>query len=85
MLPFLNKDKNRMVTTLLDRRSGNRTEIQPTEESKDSANHDQDLEAACAKLLTGIERKSVQDIRDALREAFECLESQPHEEYSDED
>lgn len=79
MLPFL-KDPNKMITTLLDRRSGNRSEIQPDIESKNNENHDQALEAIAGDLLSAIQSKSIHGIRDSLREAFLHLDSQPHEE-----
>ena len=69
-----------MITTLLDRRSGNRSEIQPEIESKDNDDHDADLESAAGNLLSAIQSKSIQGIRDALREAFQCLDAEPHEE-----
>lgn len=79
MLPFL-KDPNKMITTLLDRRSGNRAEIQPEIESKDHSDHDQALEAAASNLLSAIQSKSIQGIRDALREAHVACDQEPHEE-----
>lgn len=69
-----------MITTLLDRRSGNRAEIQPDIENKTHPDHDQALESIAGDLLSAIQSKSVQGIRDALRDAFLHLESQPHEE-----
>lgn len=83
-MPFL-KDRSKLTTTLLDRRNGNRIEdLAADQDSTNSNNHDRDLEDAVSDLLVGIERKSIPDIRDALRKAFECLESQPHEEYEQE-
>lgn len=79
MLPFL-KDPNKMITTLLDRRSGNRSEIQPEIESKSHPDHDSALESIAGDLLSAIQSKSVQGIRDALRDAFLHLDSMPHEE-----
>lgn len=81
MLPFLKDNKNKMITTLMDQRQ-NRTPVNPVVESKDHPDHDPALEAACVKLLSAIEHKHVQDLRDAIREAFQALESAPHEEHS---
>lgn len=78
MLPFLKKNQNKMITTLLDNRSGNRTEVSPDLDAPESDNHDQELEVQCANLLSGVERKSVQEIRDSLRAIFQHL-SQPEQ------
>lgn len=80
MLPFLKDSKNKMITTLLDRRSGAQSEVEPVVESKENMNHNQDLESAVVKLLSGIEHKNVQDIRDALTSAFRCLDAESHVE-----
>jgi len=81
MLPFLKSNKNKMITTLLDRRvSGHRVPVNPVVESKTHPDHDPELESACTKLLDAIDHRSIEDIRDALRQAFECLDSEPHEE-----
>ena len=79
MLPFL-KNPNKMVTTLMDRRSGNSAEVSPDIETKDHPDHDPQLEAAAQSLLSAIQSKSIQGIRDALKQAFQSLEAQPHEE-----
>lgn len=82
MLPFLEKNKNKMITTLMDGR-GSRTEISGDVESKDSPKHDEQLESAMADLLGAFERKSIPELRDAFRKAFECLGSEPSEDYTD--
>lgn len=70
-----------MITTLMDQRqNGHRIPITPVIESKDHPDHDPALESACIKLLAAIEHKHVQDLRDALREAFQVLDSEPHVE-----
>ncbi len=81
-LPFLkNSDKGAgLLTTLMHRRSEKRTNVNPVVESKDHPDHDQALENAAQDLLNAIQSKSIPDLRDALRAAFECLDAQPHEE-----
>ena len=69
-----------MITTLYDRRSGAQSPIEPVVESNTHPDHDPELESAVVKLLSAIEHKNVQDLRDALREAFECLDKEPHVE-----
>jgi hypothetical protein len=66
-----------MITQLMNRR-GDRTEIKPVIESKNHTDHDSALESAAQNLLNAIQSKSIPDIRDALRSAFECLDSEPH-------
>ena len=81
MLPFLKSNKNKMITTLMDQRqNGSRVPVEPVIESKDHPDHDESLEAACVKILAAISHNHVQDLRDALKEAFQCMESEPHEE-----
>ncbi len=81
MLPFLKSNKNKMVTTLLDRRvNGHRVPVNPVVESKNHPDHDPELEAACVKLLEAIDHRSVEGIRDAIKQAFECLDAAPHVE-----
>lgn len=69
-----------MITTLLDRRSGDRVNIKPEVESKDNKDHNPELEAACAKLLAAIEAKSVLGIRDASREIHQAVDQEAHYE-----
>jgi hypothetical protein len=80
MLPWLAKNKDKMLSTLMDGR-GNRTEVTPDvdmSEDKDSDNHE--LRAACTALLTAIERKSIPDLMEAFHSAFQAAEKTPHEE-----
>lgn len=79
MLPFLAKNKDKMITTLLDGRgdkSSNpeRTEITPDVETKPDS--DQSLDSAASSLLNAFERKSVPDIKQALKDCFDCLSGQ---------
>lgn len=69
-----------MLTTLLDNRNGNKSSVAPDVESKDSESHDQELENHAADILGAIERKSIPDLRDALKACFQYLDKQPHEE-----
>ena len=76
MLPFLQKSKDRMVSSLLDSRgekSSNpeRTEITPDVETQ--PDEDQSLDSAASSLLNAFERKSVPDIKQALKDCFDCL------------
>ena len=80
MLPFLRDKKRDMITTLLDNRTGKRTETSGDIESKESPSHDAELEQACTDLLNAIERKSIPDIRDAFHAAFQACENKPHSE-----
>ena len=70
-----------MITTLMDQRqNGHRVPVSPVIESKDHPDHDEPLESACVKILAAIEHKHVQDLRDALKEAFQVMDSKPHQE-----
>jgi hypothetical protein len=81
VLPFLKSNKNKMITTLMDQRqNGHRVSVSPVIESKDHPDHDEDLESACVKILAAFEHKHVQDLRDALKEAFQCMDAEPHVE-----
>jgi hypothetical protein len=81
ILPFLKSNKNKMITTLLDRRvNGHRVPVNPVVESKNHPDHDPELEAACVKLLDAIDHRSIEGIRDALVDAHQACDKQLHEE-----
>lgn len=79
MIPFLQKSKDKMVSQLLDSRGDKkdnpeRTEITPDVET--TPDSDQSLDSAASSLLNAFERKSVPDIKDALRACFDSLSGQ---------
>jgi hypothetical protein len=79
MLPWMNKSKNKMITTLLDARSGNKTQTNGDVETGDTEK-DSGLRSACTELLNSIQRNSVPDMMEALKKVFQECDSQPHEE-----
>ncbi len=64
-----------MLDTLLDARSGDRTEIAPDVEAGES--EAPELRAACVALLNAIERKSIPDLIKASREVHTELHREP--------
>jgi hypothetical protein len=79
MLPFLEKNKNKMISTLMDGR-GNRAEAAPDHTATQDDNYNHDLERAATALLGAIERKSLPDLMKAFQDCFQACESAPHEE-----
>ncbi len=79
MLPFLNKDRNKMITTLLDNRSGKKAEVSPDSQVK-SEDYNHDLERACGDFLTAIERKSIPELMEASKAIHQACDKETHEE-----
>lgn len=75
MLPFLkNKDKygpGLMVKTRAP-------DQKPQDEQED--NHSMAIEACAHELIAAIHAKDVKSVAEALKDAFEILDSMPHEE-----
>jgi hypothetical protein len=79
MLPFLKqKDKGVGMLNELMTRRGDRAKVSPVVESKDNPDHNDELEEAATALLSAIQSQSVQGVRDALKQAFDCLDAAPH-------
>jgi hypothetical protein len=79
MLPWLNKSKNKMVTTLLDARSGKGTEVTPDIDMSDKP-EDEQLKSACISFLNAVERKSIPDLMAAAKEMHDACDASPHAE-----
>lgn len=77
MLPFLGKSRNKMLTTLLDARSGDKTEITPDIDMGDSE-EDTELKEACVSFLNAIERKSIPDLVQAAKDMHQACDKQEH-------
>lgn len=78
MLPFLQPKK--IVSVISSRRGKNPDiEVNPEVEAPDSK-MDPALKMAAEDLMRAVESKSVIDTAKALRDAFQALESAPHEE-----
>lgn len=88
MLPFLAKNKNKMVSTLLDARSGDKTESNG-DVDMDKSPESEGLRTACTAFLSAIERKSIPDLMAASKSVHNELHKQspfsnfPGEEESD--
>lgn len=74
MLPFL---KQKRVAGLI---IANRKPDGTVQESHHSDDEDAGLHAASADLIRAIHAKDDKQVSDALRAAFEILDSQPHDE-----
>lgn len=77
MLPFLakKKDAGGIAGTIIK----NREPDQPQDESSESE-PEYDLADCCKDIISCIQSNDHQGLADALREAFEKLESEPHQE-----
>lgn len=76
-------NKKQMVTAILGpdgENVGDRRDLLP--ESYDS---DSELSVIAQELIEAVHARNVDDTKAALRAAFECLDSEPHEEGPDED
>lgn len=76
VLPFLNKNKNQGVAGLIIK--------QRTPDEKPQENQEDDQDAAinaCAQdLISAVHARDVKAVAEAMRSAFDILESMPHEE-----
>ncbi len=50
---------------------------------RDEEAPDSDLEMIAQELVEAVHARNSKDVSACLRAAFECLESQPHEEYEE--
>jgi len=73
MLPFLPK-KQGMVSGLIIK---NRKPDKPEENQEDK---DASIHACAQDLIDAVHNKDVKGVAEAMRSAFEILDSQPHEE-----
>jgi hypothetical protein len=78
MLPFL-KNKNKMISTLLDARSGKSTNVTPDLDMSDKG-EDEQLKSACISFLNAVERKSIPDLMAAAKEMHNACDASPHTE-----
>lgn len=83
MLPWLEPKK--MSSVIIQRRGKSDLHDAATEVPADKSNHNQSLETACEDLLKAIDERSVLSMTKAFKDAFDALESQPHEEYEEPD
>jgi len=72
LLPFL-KNKKQIAGLIIEQR---KPDIKPEEEQEE----DYGIETCARDLLSAIESKDVKGIAEAMKSAFEVLESTPHEE-----
>lgn len=79
MLPFLEKNKNKMISTLMDGR-GQRTEVSPDHPATKDGDYNHELERACTAFLGAIERKSIPDLMKASTEIHQACDKQLHQE-----
>lgn len=74
MLPFLKKTLE----------SGAQGPVESVERSPDDESDYDSLEAAAEDLCSAVHAKDYKGVATALRAAFDILESEPHQEYSEE-
>lgn len=77
MLPFLKNKQAPGISSLLVKQ---RT---PDEKPQDSETIDKNanIEACARDLINAVQANDAMAVAEALRSAFVCLESEPHEEY----
>lgn len=71
MLPFL-KQKPSVA--------GISIQIRPPDNKEEKTEEKQELEMHCKAILDAVKAQSPSALADAMKNAFECLESYPHEE-----
>ena len=74
MLPFL-KNKQRTQTGIVQQ-----VRSPDTEENQEDSNPDASIEACAQDLIDAVHAKDVKAASEAIKAAFEILDSQPHEE-----
>lgn len=76
MLPFL-KPKNQSVAGLIIKTRASDSPEAPEQDENDKSGA---IEACSQALITAVHAKDVKAVSEALKDAFEILDSMPHEE-----
>lgn len=75
ILPFLKKNIKQQSGVIVHNRAPDES---PTSEPDDSGDHA--LEACAQDMIDAVHRRDAKAAASAMRAAFQCLESEPHEE-----
>lgn len=75
MLPFLKKDRAPASTIIMNRKPDGEMEEKTSEEDDNSG-----LRSCAEDLTRAVHAKDIDAVADAIRCAFEILDSEPHEE-----
>lgn len=77
LLPFLNKNKNQGVAGLIIKQ---RTPDEKPQENQDDNDQDAAIHACAQDLISAVHAHDVKATAEAMRAAFDILESMPHDE-----
>ncbi len=84
-LPFLRK-KQVAGLIMAKRKPDGSNEVMENQEEKSEQDYDSsDLKACAEDLIRAVENKDVDGVAAALKAAHDICDSQPHEEYSEEE
>jgi hypothetical protein len=80
VLPFLKRNQSSVAGLIIKNRTPDEKPADESEKTEENQEHDEAIRACAQDLIRSVHAHDVKGVADAMRSAFEILETLPHEE-----